>query len=54
MMIKNRISTPFKLEIFKPLEGNQKIVDPIRKLSRLKYGREKSEVEAEITKRSVQ
>lgn len=52
MMINNRISTSFKLEIFKPQEGNLKIIDPIRKLSRLKYGREKKEVELEIANRS--
>ena len=53
MMINNKISTPFKLEIYKPQEGNAQIAEPIRKLSRLKFGREKKEVEAEIAKRSA-
>ncbi len=53
MMINNKISTPFRLLVSRAQEGNPKIIDPIRKLSRLKYGREKKEVEAEMARRSA-
>ena len=52
MMIENKTSSPFKLQILYPQKGNPKIVKPIKELSRLKYGREKALVEAEILERS--
>lgn len=52
MMINNKISSPFKLEILYPQQGSQDIIGPIKKLSQLKYGRVKKEVEADIAKRS--
>ncbi|MDI6591714.1 MAG: type IV secretion system DNA-binding domain-containing protein [Patescibacteria group bacterium] len=52
MMIKNKISSPFKVKTIKPREGNPKIVEPIKKLSKLKYGKPKSLVEREIMERS--
>ena len=52
MMINNKISSSFKLEILRPQSGNQNMVDLIKKLSKLKYGKPKIEVEAEIGKRS--
>jgi len=51
MMINNKISSSFKLEILHPQAGNQNMIDPIKKLSKLKYGKLKAEVEAEIGKR---
>ncbi len=52
MMVNNKISSPFKLEIFYPQKGNPKIVESIKKLSKLKYGRPKAIVISEISQRS--
>ncbi len=52
MMIENKISSSFKLQTIIPKKGNPEIVKPIKELSRLKYGREKALVEAEIMERS--
>jgi hypothetical protein len=52
MMIENKISSPFKVKTIKPLEGNPKIVEPIKKISKLKYGRPRAIVEKEIMQRS--
>src|SRR3989344_235640 len=52
MMINNKTSTPFKMETFAPKEGRNQIVDPIKKISKLKYGKPKAIVEEEIAKRS--
>ncbi|MBU4274760.1 type IV secretion system DNA-binding domain-containing protein [Patescibacteria group bacterium] len=52
MMINNKVSSPFKLEIIFPQKGKTEIIESIKKLSKLKYGRPKGEVEAEIAKRT--
>jgi hypothetical protein len=52
MMIENKISSPFRLQIVYPQKGNLKIVEPIKKIAKLKYGRPRQEVEAEIAQRS--
>ena len=52
MMINNKVSSPFKVEIILPEKGNPAIGESIKKLSKLKYSRSKSEVEAEIAQRS--
>ena len=52
MMINNKISSAFKMELIRYQEGNKEIVEPIKKISRLKYGRPKNLVEAEIMERS--
>jgi len=52
MMIENKISSPFKLEIYRPKEGNPEMIEPIKKLSKLKYGKPKKLVEAEIFERA--
>src|SRR3989344_88913 len=52
MMLNNKTSTPFKMETFAPKEGRNQIVDPIKKISKLKYGKPKAIVEEEIAKRS--
>lgn len=52
MMINNKISTPFKMETLSPPKGKPEIVGAIKKISKLKYGRPKSEVEQDIMKRS--
>jgi hypothetical protein len=52
MMVENKISSAFKMLINRPLEGNAKLVQPIREISRLKYGKMKDIVEFEISRRS--
>ncbi len=52
MMINNKVSSPFKIETFPPKEGNKEIVEIIKKISKLKYGKPKEVVEKEIIQRS--
>ncbi len=52
MMLNNKTSSPFKLVINYPQKGNPAIIDPIKRLSKLKYGRSKEEVENEIAERT--
>ncbi len=52
MMLENKISSPFKMQLILPKKGSAEIIDPIKKLSKLKYGRQKEIVEAEIVERS--
>ena len=52
MMIENKISSPFKVKTIKPNEGNPKIKGPIKKISKLKYGRPRTIVEQEIMERA--
>ncbi|MGB2762047.1 MAG: type IV secretion system DNA-binding domain-containing protein [Minisyncoccales bacterium] len=52
MMIDNKLSSPFKVKTIKPIEGNPKIIEPVKKISKLKYGRPRALVEREIMERS--
>jgi hypothetical protein len=52
MMIENKVSAPFKMKTIIPQKGNAAVVEPIKKLSRLKFGRPKELVQAEIMGRS--
>ncbi len=52
IMINNKVSPPFKMQTILPKKGNQKIIEPIKKISKLKYGRPREAVEAEISQRS--
>jgi hypothetical protein len=52
MMINNKISTPFKMETYPPQKGLPNVVEPIKKIAKLKYGKPKALVENEIIKRS--
>jgi len=52
MMINNKISTPFRMQTLLPKKGNYDIINPLKELSRLKYGKPKEIVEEEILKRS--
>ena len=52
MLIKGKISSPFKIQTLPPQKGRLDIIEPIRKLSSLKYGRSRVEVEKEILQRS--
>ncbi len=52
MLINNRISSPFRIVAPKPQPGNADMIEPIKKISRNKYGRPRELVEMEITQRS--
>ncbi len=52
MMINNKTSTPFKLEIITPQKGKPEIVEAIKKLSKLKYSKPREVVEQDIIQRS--
>lgn len=52
MLINNKITSPFRMQTVLPQKGNKKIVEPIKKIAKLKYGRPKEAVEAEIGQRS--
>ena len=52
MLIENQASTPFLMRSHPPQAGNKKLADAITQLSRLKYGKDKTLVSAEIIKRS--
>jgi hypothetical protein len=52
MMIDNKISTPFKMNTIPPPKGKPEIVQAIKKISKLKYGKSKAIVEQEIMQRS--
>lgn len=52
MMISNKISTPFKMNTLPPPKGKTEIIEPIKKISKLKYSRAKDVVEQEISQRS--
>ena len=48
MLINGQPTKPFNIETIKPIAGNVEIVDKIKQLSYLKYGRPREEVEEEI------
>lgn len=52
MMINNKISTPFKMTTLLPPKLRREIVEPIKKISKLKYTKPKAIVEEEIAQRS--
>ncbi len=52
MMIGGKISTPFKMQLMPFLKGKKEIIDPIKKISKLKYGKPKALVEQDIMQRS--
>ena len=53
-LLLNGISTaPFNLNAPFPTEGNKEIVEPVKELSRLKYGRDRDVVEREVEARNV-
>ncbi len=52
LLIDNTASRPFNMNIPPPIKGDKKLVDAIKQLSRLKYGRDRDIVEAEILERS--
>lgn len=51
MLIDGRPAKPFNITTLPPEDGNPNIVEDIKRRSRTKYGRDRSEIEAEIMKR---
>jgi hypothetical protein len=51
LMINNQTSRPFNLLTYPPAKGNPEIAQAIKEFSRLKYGRNRSIVEKEISGR---
>ena len=51
MMINNKTSSPFRVETIRPVEGDPKIAEAIKEVSKLKYTRLKEIVESEIFQR---
>lgn len=51
MLINGQPTKPFNIETIKPTEGNIEIVDKIKQLSYLKYGRPRVEIEEEIMRK---
>ncbi|MEA3296027.1 MAG: type IV secretion system DNA-binding domain-containing protein [Patescibacteria group bacterium] len=52
MMIKNKISSPFKVKTIMPKQGNPDLASSIKKISKLKHSRPRILVEREIMNRS--
>ena len=52
LLIDNTAARPFNMLIYPPARGNPELAKAIKELSRLKYGRDRSTVEAEILERT--
>jgi len=52
LLINNAPSRPFTVKMLAVTKGNTEIVEPIKQLSRLKYGRDRAIVNAEIMERT--
>jgi hypothetical protein len=51
MLVNGQPTKPFNLHTLAPEKGNPDIVDNLKELSYLKFGRDRAEVEAEIMAR---
>ncbi len=52
LLIDNQASKPFNMNTYGPQQGNKQLAEAIKQLSRLKYGRDRRIVEAEILERT--
>jgi len=52
MMISGKTSTPFKMQLLPFSKRNKDIIEPIKKISKIKYGKPKAVVEQDIAQRS--
>jgi type IV secretory pathway TraG/TraD family ATPase VirD4 len=52
LLIDNTASKPFNMQIYPPQPGNKELAAAIKELSRLKYGRPRAQVTAEIMERA--
>ncbi len=51
MLVRGQPTKPFNIKTLAPEKGNMEIVDSLKELSYMKYGRDRAEVEAEIMAR---
>jgi hypothetical protein len=51
MLVNGQPTKPFNISTLAPEAGNPEIVDSLKELSYVKYGRDREEVEAEIMAR---
>lgn len=51
MLVRGQPTKPFNIKTLPPEQGNKEIVDNLKELSYMKYGRDREEVEAEIMSR---
>ena len=51
MLVDGQPTKPFNLKTLAPEKGNPDIVDNLKQLSYMKYGRDREEIEAEIMTR---
>ena len=52
LLIDNTASRPFNMMVYPPEKGSRELANAIKELSRLKYGRDKDVVEAELLERT--
>ena len=52
MIIDNAQAKPFTMKAYPPEKGNKKVGEALKEISRITFGRDKSEVEAEIAERA--
>ena len=52
LLIDNTAAKPFSMLTYPPIKGNRELANAIKELSRLKYGRDRAIVEAEIMERT--
>ncbi len=52
MMVNNKVTSPFKVAAPRPLEGNHEIAALAKRASKLKHGRPRAMIEAEIKERT--
>jgi len=52
LLIDNQTGKPFLMNAYPPVRGNRELASAIKELSRLKYGRDKNIVEAELMERT--
>jgi len=52
VLMNNQTVAPFNISTYPPTKGSMEIVDAVKELSRLKYGRDRNIVEQEVKKRS--
>jgi len=51
LLISNRTTRPFNVQFLRPKIGSPEVAHAIKELSRLKYGRDRDEVEREFRQR---
>ena len=52
LLVDNQATKPFNMHTYPPIKGDPRIAEAVKQLSRLKYGRDRTIVEAEILERT--